>query len=74
VESRVCAEFVQSQFNGVLVNRRKLYPALLRRVLRDTIEIREKADYTASSVNERVARRVLQQAREFFHAIRGNVV
>jgi uncharacterized protein (UPF0332 family) len=53
-------EFVQSQFNGVLVNRRKLYPASLHRVLRDTIEIREKADYTASGVNERVARRVLQ--------------
>ena len=67
-------ESVQSQFNGLLVNRRKLYPASLRRVLRDAIEVREKADYTASGVNERVARRVLQQAQEFCHAVRENVV
>jgi uncharacterized protein (UPF0332 family) len=37
-------EFVQSQFNGLLINRRKLYPVSLRRVLRDTMEVREKAD------------------------------
>lgn len=66
-------ELAQSQFDGLLVNRRKLYPASLRRVLRDTIEVREKADYTASSVNERVARRVLQQAQDFFHAVRESV-
>src|SRR6266478_6297717 len=35
-------EFVQSQFNGLLIIRRKLYPITLRRVLRDTIEVREK--------------------------------
>ncbi len=58
-------EFVQSQFNGLLINRRKLYPIILRRVLRDTLEVREKADYTLSSVSERVAGRVLRQAQEF---------
>lgn len=63
-------EFVQSQFNGFLINRRKLYPASLRRTLRDTIEVREKADYTPLGVNERVAKRVLQQAQEFLHTIR----
>jgi uncharacterized protein (UPF0332 family) len=66
-------EFVQSQFNGRLVNRRKLYPAHLRRVLRDTMEVRDKADYTLSSVSERVGRRVLQQAEEFVQAIREKV-
>lgn len=66
-------EFVQSQFNGLLVNRRKLYPVPLRRVLRDTMEVREKADYTSSSVGERVARRVLRQAREFVQAIQEKV-
>ena len=30
---------------------RKLYPAALRPVLRDTMEVREKADYTPSSVS-----------------------
>jgi uncharacterized protein (UPF0332 family) len=66
-------EFVQSQFNGRLVNRRKLYPAPLRRVLRDTIEVRDKADYTPSSVSERVARRVLQEAEDFVRAIEEKV-
>jgi len=66
-------EFVQSQFNGRLVNRRKLYPAPLRRVLRDTIEVRDKADYTTSSVSERAARRVLQEAGDFVRAIEEKV-
>jgi uncharacterized protein (UPF0332 family) len=62
-------EFVQSQFNGLLISRRKLYPAALRRVLRDTMAVREKADYTPASVSARVASRVLQAAQEFVHAI-----
>lgn len=66
-------EFVQSQFNGRLVNRRQLYPSSLRRVLRDTIEVRDKADYTPSSVSERVARRVLQEAEDFIRAIEEKV-
>jgi uncharacterized protein (UPF0332 family) len=66
-------EFVQSQFNGVLVNRRKLYPSPLRRVLRDTIEVREKADYTLSAVSISVASRVLRQAKEFVQAIQEQI-
>jgi uncharacterized protein (UPF0332 family) len=66
-------EFVQSQFNGLLITRRKLYPAALRRVLRDTMEVREKADYTPSSVSVRVARRVLQEAQDFVLAIQENI-
>ena len=66
-------EFVQSQFNGLLINRRKLYPLTLRRVLRDTIEVREKADYTPASVSTRVATRILQQAQDFVRAIQETV-
>lgn len=66
-------EFVQSQFNGLLITRRKLYPTALRRVLRDTMEVREKADYTSSSVSVRVARRVLQEAQDFVLAIQENI-
>ncbi len=62
-------EFVQRQFNGLLINRRKLYPVTLRRVLRDTIEVREKADYTTSVVSERVASRILRQTQTFVEAI-----
>lgn len=67
-------EFVQSQFNGLLIMRRKLYPITLRRVLRDTIEVREKADYTPSLVSARVATRVLQQAQGFVRAIQETVL
>ena len=66
-------EFVQSQFNGLLINRRKLYPLSLRRTLRDTMEVREKADYTPSSVSERVAKRILRHAQEFVQAIQEQV-
>ena len=65
-------EFVQSQFNGLLINRRKLYPVSLRRVLRDTIEVRAKADYTTSAVNECVANRVLGHAQACVQAIQEN--
>ena len=64
---------VQSQFNGLLINRRKLYPVPLRRVLRDTIAVREKADYTPAAVSARVASRVLRQAQTFVEAIQENV-
>jgi uncharacterized protein (UPF0332 family) len=66
-------EFVQSQFNGLLIIRRKLYPATLRRVLRDTMAVREKADYTPASVSARVASRVLQAAQEFVRDIQEKV-
>jgi uncharacterized protein (UPF0332 family) len=62
-------EFVQSQFNGLLIGRRKRYPVTLRRILRDTIEVREKADYTPAAVSARVAERVLRAAHSFVHAI-----
>jgi uncharacterized protein (UPF0332 family) len=67
-------EFVQSQFNGLLITRRKLYPIALRRVLRDTIEVREKADYTSSSVSAQVATRVLQHAQDFVRIIQETVL
>lgn len=62
-------EFVQSQFNGLLIGRRKRYPLPLRRILRDTMEVREKADYTPSLVSARVASRVLDAAQSFVPAI-----
>src|SRR5713101_9744452 len=37
--------FVEAQFAGELVNRRKLYPAELRDVLTRLIELRQVADY-----------------------------
>ena len=62
-------EFVQSQFNGLLIICRKLYPAALRRVLRDMMAVREKTDHTPASVSARLASRVLYAAQEFVRAI-----
>jgi len=62
-------EFVQSQFNGLLIGRRKRYPLPLRRILRDTMEVREKADYTPSPVSARVAARVLQAGQTLVAAV-----
>ena len=62
-------EFLQSQFNGLLIGRRKRCPVTLRRSLCDTIEVREKADYTPAAVSARVAERVLRAAQSFAHAI-----
>jgi hypothetical protein len=66
-------EFVQSQFNGLLIIRRKLYAAALRRVLRDTMAVRDKADYTPALVSARVASRVLQAVQDFVRAIQEKV-
>ncbi len=49
--------------------RRKRYPVMLRRMLRDTIGVREKADYTPAAMSERVARRILSAAQTFVEAI-----
>jgi len=64
---------VQSQFNGLLIIRRKLYAAALRRVLRDTMAVRDKADYTPALVSARVASRVLQAVQDFVRAIQEKV-
>ena len=56
---------VQSPLNGLLIIRRKRYPAALRRVLRDTMAVRENADSTPASGSARVASRVLQAAQDF---------
>jgi uncharacterized protein (UPF0332 family) len=66
-------DFVQRQLNGLLIIRRKRYPAALRRILRERMAVREKADYTPASVSARMASRVLQAAQEFMRAIQEKV-
>ena len=63
-------EFVQAQFNGQLVNRRKLYPASLRRTLAENYSLREVADYKRDHVIEVQARRALARTAEFVEAVR----
>jgi len=64
-------EFVQSQFVGQLINRRKRYPADLRDVLERLYDLRHVADYRGARVSATLAVRALRRARGFVQAIQG---
>lgn len=57
--------FVQQQFVGELINRRKLYPGELRDTLARTLFLRHIADYKTETVSEAQAGRALRRARRF---------
>jgi uncharacterized protein (UPF0332 family) len=62
--------FVEAQFAGELVNRRKLYPAESRDVLTRLIELRQAADYRPYYVSQTQVSRALRRTRQFVEAIR----
>lgn len=61
--------FVQAQFAGQLITRRKRYPSALRDTLPRLASLREKADYEFSLVSRREASRALERAYTFVTAI-----
>ena len=61
--------FVQAQFAGELVNRRKRYPADFRDTLVSLHALRRTADYEAAPVNPTRVSRALRQAREMVRSI-----
>ena len=61
--------FVQSQFVGQLVHRRKLYSSDLRDTIALTLSVREQADYRLASVSQTQASRTLSRARTFVSAV-----
>src|ERR671914_2229640 len=63
-------QFVQAQFVGVLINKRKRYESELRRVLADNQSLRDKADYRPEFVTAIQASRALRRTRLFVTAIR----
>ena len=63
-------QFVQAQFVGVLINKRKRYESELRRVLADNQSLRDKADYRPEFVTATQASRALRRTRQFVTAIR----
>lgn len=63
--------FVQAQFAGQLVKRRKRYPPELRDTLPRLEALREKADDEPNLVSQREASRALQRAHTFVTAILG---
>jgi uncharacterized protein (UPF0332 family) len=60
---------VQALFIGHLINRRKLYSADLRTVLRDLMELRIVADYKPAVVSRSQVARGLRQAGRFVDAV-----
>ena len=62
-------DFVQAQFNGQLIDRRKLYPASLRSVLNQNYTLRERADYSTDRVTEVQASRALDKAEALCRAV-----
>ena len=61
--------FVQAQFAGALIGRRKLYASDLGSVLMDTLAFRQKADYRNDNVTQREAAQALQWTRRFVEAV-----
>ena len=61
--------FVQGEFVGQLINRRKLYSADLRDVLERTFSLRQTADYRSDQVTEVQASRALRRTRALVEAI-----
>ena len=62
-------EFVPSQCDGVLINRRHLYPTELRGVLSRNAGVRLSADYDEDPVTQTEASRALRRSRTFVRAI-----
>jgi uncharacterized protein (UPF0332 family) len=61
---------VQAQFNGQLVNRRKLYPTSVRPTLEQTYRLRAAADYKRDPVSAVQGGRALRRAEEFLDVVR----
>jgi uncharacterized protein (UPF0332 family) len=61
--------FVQSQFVGQLINRRRAYPSSLRATLLQTFNLRQAADYGPEHVSQVRAQRSVQRSRAFVQTI-----
>jgi uncharacterized protein (UPF0332 family) len=62
-------DFVQAQFNGQLINSRKLYPTELRGTLEQNYRLRQAADYKRDRVTEVRAARAVSGTERFLEAI-----
>lgn len=62
--------FVQAQFVGALINRRKIYGAALRTTLLDNLILRQRGDYEDRQVSEVQASRAVRRTRAFLSAVR----
>src|SRR5262245_6759041 len=65
--------FVQAEFVGRLIHRRRLYPTSLRQVLARNLTLRHTADYAPDLVTQPQVTRALQRTQDFLTAIREQV-
>jgi uncharacterized protein (UPF0332 family) len=70
--SRWDHDYVQAQFSGQLIGRRKLYPSELRSVLSDLSILRVEADYEQKNVSRSSAHRAVREARRFLNRVLGS--
>jgi uncharacterized protein (UPF0332 family) len=66
-------DFVQAQFAGQLINRRKLYPTELRTTLEQNYRLRTTADYERVRITEIRAARAVRRTEAFLEAVRQQV-
>jgi uncharacterized protein (UPF0332 family) len=62
-------DWVQAQFAGVLIKRRKLYSSAMRSYLADMMILRETADYTETMISKTDARLQLKQATDIITSV-----
>lgn len=64
---------VHAQFVGQLIQRRKSYPAHLRRTLLELLAMRHRADYRSVRISQREARQAVRRAQDFVPTIAADV-
>jgi hypothetical protein len=62
-------DWVHASFVGQLIQRRKLYPANLRRILPDALALRHKGDYRATRVSQREAQHAVRSVQTLVQAV-----
>jgi uncharacterized protein (UPF0332 family) len=61
--------FVPTQFDGLLIYRRKLYPTELRGIIERNYDLRAKADYDEDFVSRAEAERIMRRTRLFVETV-----
>jgi uncharacterized protein (UPF0332 family) len=61
--------WIHASFVGHLIQRRKLYPSNLRRLLPDLLALRHKGDYRATRVSQREAQQAVRSAQTLVQAV-----
>ncbi|MDM8524798.1 HEPN domain-containing protein [Desulfococcaceae bacterium HSG8] len=62
--------WVQANFNGEFIQKRKIYPGRLISYLPDLLSVRNRADYKSESLSRKAASRQLTKAEEFVTTVK----